>query len=159
MVARPTERLEPGVDPGVPTTPEGEDPIRRPWIVWLILALTFVHGGFLAFDGAHALFSGDYLTPDSGPHAGQLGPWSRVPEALGLDPRGGVVVGFFLVTGSAWLITMIAFASGRRGSREAMMFFALITIWYFPFGTILNVIALTLLLLPAVGRHYDDAIP
>ncbi len=37
------------------------------WLVWIVVLLAFVEGGWLAFDGGHALVTGDYVTPSSGP--------------------------------------------------------------------------------------------
>jgi hypothetical protein len=44
---------------------------------WLIVALALLEGSWLAFDGAHALITGDYVTPKTGRYAGQLGPISE----------------------------------------------------------------------------------
>lgn len=54
---------------------------------WIVLALVLSQGGWLMFDGGRALITGDYVTPSSGPRAGQLGPWSRIVSAVGLEPR------------------------------------------------------------------------
>ena len=61
------------------------------WLKWILLALALLQGGWLVFDGTRALVVGDYVTPRSGVWAGQLGPWSRVLFAVGLEPRGRVV--------------------------------------------------------------------
>ena len=45
------------------------------WPEWVVVALALIEGGWLAFDGGSALVVGDYVTPDSGQYAGQLGPW------------------------------------------------------------------------------------
>ncbi len=55
------------------------------WLGWVVAALALIEGGWLAFDGGRALIVGDYVTPSSGPSAGQLGPWSKVVSALGID--------------------------------------------------------------------------
>ena len=47
------------------------------WLGWVVLLLAFTEGGWLAFDGGHALVVGDYVTPRTGRFAGQLG---RGPE-------------------------------------------------------------------------------
>ncbi len=46
-----------------------------------------VVGGFMFFDGIRALTVGNYLTPSRGVYADQLGPWSRLIEAVGIEPR------------------------------------------------------------------------
>lgn len=77
---------------------------------WIVLVLAFLHGGWLFFDGLHAFMKGDYVTPSTGRHAGQLGPWSK-------------------------------------------LFVAIAGLWYLPFGTLLSLIQIVLLTLPA-GRAW-----
>lgn len=114
---------------------------------WIVLLLAFVEGGWLAFDGGRALLVGDYVTPSSGEHAGQLGPWSRVVSAVGLDPRSGLVKSLHLVIGVSWLVFMVGFALGRTWAWWGMMACAVATLWYLPFGTLLSLIQIGLLLL------------
>ena len=42
------------------------------WLGWVVLALALIEGGWLAFDGGHALILGDYVTPESAPLRGWL---------------------------------------------------------------------------------------
>ena len=58
----------------------------RGWILVLV-ALVLFEAGWMAFDGAHALVTGDYVTPSTGSYAGQLGPWADVVSAAGIGPR------------------------------------------------------------------------
>ena len=71
---------------------------------WIVLALALFQGGWLCFDGSHALLLGDYVTPRSGPGAGQLGPWARLVSAVGLDPRSTTIKCLHLFLGIAWLL-------------------------------------------------------
>jgi len=57
------------------------------WTVWALLALALITGGWMLFDGLRALVTGDYTMPSSGPYAGQLGPWTYIISAVGLDQR------------------------------------------------------------------------
>ena len=68
---------------------------------WIVVVLALVGAGWLAFDGAYALISGDSVTPRSGPHAGALGPWSKLFTAIGIDPRCAVVKSLHLIIGIA----------------------------------------------------------
>ncbi len=122
---------------------------------WVIVVVALVAAGWLAFDGAHALLSGDYVTPGSGPHAGQLGPWSRVFEAIGVDPRSLTVKWLHVVVGAAWLAAILAFAFRRRRAWGAMLLCSVAGLWYLPFGTIIGLLVGGLLFLPAVRRRYD----
>jgi len=57
-----------------------------PRLGWVVIVLALVEAGWLAFDGTRALVVGDFLTPTSGTHAGQLGPWSKVVAAEHAPP-------------------------------------------------------------------------
>jgi hypothetical protein len=50
---------------------------------WIVLTLTLLLGSWLLLDGIRAIVVGDYFTPNNGPHAGQLGPWSKIVSNLG----------------------------------------------------------------------------
>ncbi len=109
-----------------------------------------VLGGFQVFDSAHASVTGQYLTPRSGPHAGRLGPWARVVEALGLAPQAPAVRLWFAVTG---LVQLAAAAhlvlSGPHASAVAVGAAAL-SVWYVPWGTVLALAVLVSVLGPAL---------
>ena len=121
---------------------------------WIIVVVAFIAAGWLAFDGAHALVTGNYVTPRSGPHAGQLGPWSKLLTAMGLDPRSLFVKWLHLVIGTAWLGAIVAFAFRVRRAWGAMLVGAIAGLWYVPFGTLISLIVIGLLMLPGVRRQY-----
>ncbi len=121
---------------------------------WVIVVVALVAAGWLAFDGAHALISGDYVTPKSGSHAGQLGPWSKVFDAMGIDPRSLLVKWLHLLVGAAWLGAIVWFALRARRAWIAMLIGAVAGLWYVPFGTVISLLVIGLLLLPAVRREY-----
>jgi hypothetical protein len=121
--------------------------VSLPRLAWLVVALAVLQGGWLAFDGARALLVGDYVTPRSGPYAGQLGPWSKLVATVGLEPRSTVVKSVHVGLGLAWLALAAAFAGGLPGARAGLIACAVLTLWYLPFGTILSVIEIALLLL------------
>ena len=113
---------------------------------WIVLLLALVEAGWLAFDGAHAFLTGDYVTPSPGPHAGQLGPWSRLVEAVGMDPRSYEVMGIHLGLGLVWLGFSIAWARRASwGAWSGMMACAIGGLWYLPFGTVLGLVQIGLL--------------
>ena len=111
--------------------------------LWIIVALVLLTGGWMAFDGAHALVTGDFVTPSSGEYAGQLGPWAAIPRFLGIDPRSLGVRLLFLVFGVSYLAALVAFL---RTSRAAMLaVFAAFALLYLPFGTMTSIVVLILL--------------
>ena len=57
------------------------------WLKWIIVLLAVTEAGWMTFDGLRALVVGDYVTPKTGEWAGQLGPWSRLVSAVGIEPR------------------------------------------------------------------------
>lgn len=120
------------------------------WLGWVVVALSLIEAGWLAFDGGRALLVGDYVTPKSGQYAGQLGPWSKVVSAVGIEPRSTLMKSIHLVLGVAWLGLMVCFVLGLPWARTAMLVCAVLGLWYLPFGTLLSVIQIVLLLLPAL---------
>ncbi len=120
------------------------------WLVWIIVALAFIEGGWFAFDGGHALVTGDYVTPGKGQFAGQLGPWSKLVSAVGIEPRSTLMKSIHLTLGIAWLIVIVCFIFKLPWSWAAMLSCAIAGLWYLPFGTLLSIIQIILLSLPAV---------
>ncbi|MFQ5690721.1 MAG: hypothetical protein ACE5HQ_10665 [Gemmatimonadota bacterium] len=117
---------------------------------WVVLVLALIEGGWLTFDGGRALVVGDYVTPRSGRHAGQLGPWSKIVWAVGIEPRSTLMKSIHLALGLVWLAVMLGFALGLSWAWTAMVVCAALGLWYLPFGTVLSVAQIVLLLLPAV---------
>jgi hypothetical protein len=107
-------------------------------------------GGWLTFDGTRALISGDYITPRKGPSAGQLGPWSKVVSAIGMDPRSMKVKCFHIVLGIIWLLSALMFLVKPGLGWFALVGCSISSLWYLPFGTILSVVELSLLFLPLI---------
>jgi hypothetical protein len=115
---------------------------------WIVVALALVVGGWLAFDGAHALLTGDYVTPRSGAHAGRLGPWAALVSAVGIEPRSTLMKSLHLTLGCAWLLATAAFVLRLPRSWHAMLACAVLGLWYLPFGTLLGAVQIALLLTP-----------
>ena len=113
---------------------------------WIAIALALFQGAWLTFDGGRALIVGDYVTPKSGPRAGQLGPWSRVVSALGINPRGGFMKGLHLFLGVAWLAALILLLVRPETGRWLALGCGVATLWYLPIGTVVSVIVLVLAL-------------
>ena len=61
---------------------------------YLLAALALIAAGWMVFDGMHA---GDQVRPESGEYAAQLGPWSRVVSALGIEPASALMMCIFVV--------------------------------------------------------------
>jgi hypothetical protein len=115
------------------------------WPHYTIAILVLTSAGFMMFDGIRAFAIGDYLTPKSGPHAGQLGLWSKLAQAVGIDPRSGLMKGIHVVQGAATLGLLGCFLARLPWAATALLCAAVAGLWYLPIGTVLNVIAIALL--------------
>jgi hypothetical protein len=116
------------------------------WVRIALLLLGLVEGAWMTFDGSHALTLGDYVTPSSGAHAGQLGPWNRIVSAVGIQPRSTAMKLIFVVYGVSWLIITVAFALRATWAWRAMLIAAVATLWYLPVGTVFGVVQIVALI-------------
>ena len=128
------------------------------WLGWIVVLLAFVEGGWLAFDGGHALITGEYVTPKSGQYAGQLGPWSKLVAAVGIEPRSTLMKSIHVVLGAIWLAMIACFVLGVPWAWWGMLICAALGLWYLPFGTLLSVVQIVLLWLPGVRRSFESAV-
>ncbi|MDX1439145.1 MAG: hypothetical protein R3284_04505 [Rubricoccaceae bacterium] len=113
----------------------------------LIALLAVLEGGWLLFDGLHGLMTGDYVTPSSGDYAGQLGPWATLVEAVGIAPRSSLMMGIHMLLGGAWMICVVGWLRKSSWAWTGMMVCAVAALWYLPFGTILSVLQIGLLVI------------
>jgi hypothetical protein len=120
------------------------------WKNWTAVALVMFTAGWMLFDGTRALIAGDYVTPTTGQFAGQLGPWSNLVKALGIEPRSTLMKSIFVLYGLMALGITLCFALGFSWARGAMIIVGILGLWFLPIGTVTNLIALILLL---IGRR------
>ncbi|MGH3313606.1 MAG: hypothetical protein ACRDP3_23980 [Streptomyces sp.] len=120
------------------------------WAGWAAVALIAVIGGWMLFDGIHALLTGDFVTPRSGTHAGQLGPWANLVSGVGLDPRSLLVKWVFVGYAVGYLVSGAAFAAGTPGAWWAVVVLAVCGLWYLPFGTVANLVVVAVLFMPSL---------
>ncbi len=121
----------------------------------MAVAFVVMDAGYMVVDGARALVAGDYFTPSSGEHAGELGPWARLVSGLGIDPRSTGMKAFFVVYGLIWLAVAVAFALGSASwAWWAMLALATGSLWYLTVGTVLSAAVAAVLLVPAVRDFY-----
>jgi hypothetical protein len=111
----------------------------------VIVVLALSEAGYIALDGIRALIAGDYITPGSGRFAGQLGPWSALVSAVGIEPRSTLMKGIFAAYGLIWLLVILAYGFGVRWAWRAMVLAAVLSLWYFPLGTVISLLVLGLL--------------
>src|SRR5215216_677070 len=87
----------------------------------LILMLTVIEAGWMSLDGVRALIVGSFVTPSSGPYAGQVGPWRVFAIGLGIAPNGRLMHWAFALYGLTWLAVALAFALHRPWAWAAML--------------------------------------
>ncbi|HUG89733.1 MAG TPA: hypothetical protein VML55_02805 [Planctomycetaceae bacterium] len=78
-------------------------------------------------------------------YTGQLGPWSRVVTAVGLEPRSPLVKGFHVALGLLWLASAACFALRGPNAGWAVAACSVASLWYLPFGTLVGIAELLLL--------------
>lgn len=126
---------------------------------WISVVLSVFIGGWLAFDGSRGLIVGDYVTPRSGPYAGQLGPWARLFEAMGVDPRSPGVMGLHVVLGAAMVVSAGLLMARPRVGWRCLLGASACGLWYLPFGTLGLVVVLVLLLTPGLRAYGSGRAP
>lgn len=116
------------------------------WANWVVVVVAVIEAGWMAYDGTRALVKGDYVTPKTGQFAGQLGPWSKLVSKVGLEPRSTLMKSIFSAYGFLWLIVIVCFALRLPWAWSAMLLAALGALWYLPFGTLLSLLQVLLLM-------------
>lgn len=114
---------------------------------WSILGLTLLRSVWMGFDGLRALFKGDYVTPSSGPYAGQLGPWAGLLRRLGIEPRATPTKIAFLAFALAGLGSSAAAVAGQPWAFTALLVTSMATLWYAPWGTLTGLLHVTIVLM------------
>jgi hypothetical protein len=114
---------------------------------WIVVLLAFAVAAYMIFDGLRALTVGDYVRPSSGDHAGQLGVWSKIVRAVGIDPESTAMKLIFVLYGSVWLAFLGCYLAGVSWAPTALLVAAICSLWYAPVGTVLGIIQIALLLM------------
>jgi hypothetical protein len=115
-------------------------------IKWLIVFLSLTNSGYMLFDGARALTKGDYIRPTSGEYTGQLGPWTKIVERLGIDPMSGFMKSVFVLYGLVGFVLTICFALGYSWAWSALLVFNILCLWNLFFGTMSCTLQIVLLI-------------
>jgi len=105
-----------------------------------LVTLALIEGLWMTFDGMRALVVGDYLTQPTGPHAGELGPWTRVVSAVGIPPRSTTMKVIFVVYGASWLAIALGLWVGAKHAWLGMLVAAVATLWYLPSGPLFGIV-------------------
>ncbi len=117
------------------------------WTTWLSVLLIASTAGWMIFDGTRALIVGDYITPQTGKFAGQLGPWANLVQAIGIEPHSVWMKLIFIIQGLGILTVVVSYILNKPWAWTSLLIAMLLGLWYLPFGTLVNLLALILLLL------------
>jgi len=93
-----------------------------------------------------AFVVGSYLTPRSGTHAGELGPWARLVRKVGIQPESAAMKTVFVLLGAGYLVAAVAWALGAGWGPSLGVVLAVGTLWYLVPGTVISVLVLLLVL-------------
>ena len=115
------------------------------WRSWVVVGLVFLAAGWMLFDGTRALVMGDYVTPKTGQYTGQLGPWSNLVKAIGIQPRSTLMKSMFVMYGLAALSIAVCFILGLPWASMALIVVCILGLWFLPLGTATNILALIFL--------------
>lgn len=122
------------------------------FIKWIIIIMATLNFGYMFFDGSRALATGDYIRPKSGQHAGQLGPWSKAVEKVGINPESTTMKLIFVVWGLAGLYITLAFLQDKPWAWKAMLIANIASLWYAVVGTFGSVVQIALLVISKLLR-------
>lgn len=112
---------------------------------YIILVLAVFNFGFMLFDGTRAFVKGDYVRPTKGDYAGQLGPWSKLVQKLGIDPLSSLMKGIFILWGITGLSITLYFGLYPVQGWYAMLTVNILSLWYLWAGTMSGLIQVILL--------------
>ena len=111
----------------------------------IIIFLSLLNAGYMAFDGGLALLTGDYIRPKDGEYAGQLGPWNKIVSAIGIDPMSNLMKSIFLGIGIYGIIATLCFAFGVPAGWKMLLAFCILSAWNLMFGTMSSLLVIVLL--------------
>jgi hypothetical protein len=116
-------------------------------IKWIVVVLAVMNFGYMAFDGGRALIKGDYIRPSSGAYAGQLGPWSKLVEKVGINPESTTMKIIFLAWGLIGLTLTVCFILNLPWSTNALIVINILSLWYLVPGSISSSLQIILLVI------------
>jgi hypothetical protein len=105
---------------------------------YLVIGLALINGLWMLIDGIYVLASGKYIGPE------KPGPWASLVSMTGVDVF--KLGPLFVLFGVAWLVFAGAFFSGSAWAKSVGLILSVLTLWYLPFGTLISIIVLIILI-------------
>ena len=104
----------------------------------LVTIIGLINGGYMLIDGIVVLLKGRYIGPE------KPGPWASLFEKAGLNVF--KLGPLFIIFGILWLVWIYALWTNQQWTYLLGIIMSLATLWYLPFGTIISLIILCVLL-------------
>ena len=104
----------------------------------LTLLLALLNGGYMLADGIHVLAKGKYIGPE------RPGPWAALFSRLEVNVF--KLGPLFVVFGILWLTFAIGLWTQQAWSYWFGIAVSVLTLWYVPFGTLISLMTLIVLL-------------
>ncbi|MBN8688159.1 MAG: hypothetical protein J0M10_14130 [Chitinophagales bacterium] len=103
-----------------------------------ITILGILNGVYMLADGIYVTLKGKYIGPE------KPGPWAALFYKLNADV---FKLGWlFIIFGLAWLFWLYCLWTNKEEAYIYGIFLAVLTLWYFPFGTLSSLLLLAILL-------------
>ncbi len=104
----------------------------------LLELLSILNGCFMFADGIYVLINGKYIGPE------KPGPWANLFYQLNIDVF--KLGPLFILYGLAWFIFIFSFHTNQSWAYIYAIVLSLLTLWYLPFGTLISILILLLLI-------------
>jgi hypothetical protein len=103
-----------------------------------ISILSLLNGIYMLADGIYVMLKGKYIGPE------KPGPWAWIFSKLNVDVF--KLGPLFLLLGLCWLVFLFAYWTSQPWAWWAGVIMSILTLWYLPFGTIISLALLIILL-------------
>lgn len=104
----------------------------------IIAVLSFINGSFMLTDGIYCFIKGKYIGPE------KPGPWANLFYKLNIDVF--KLSPLFIIFGIAWLLFIFSLYTNQSLTFLLGIIISIATLWYIPFGTIISIAILIILL-------------
>lgn len=104
----------------------------------LIAILGFLNGAYMLIDGFFVILKRKYIGPE------KPGPWANLFYKFNIDVF--KIGPLFILFGLLWLIFIFGLWTNKYWTFPLGILISIMTLWYLPFGTIISLIVLILLI-------------
>ncbi len=104
----------------------------------IISILGLLNGGYMLLDGTFVILKGKYIGPP------KPGPWANLFYKLNVDVF--KLGPLFIVFGLLWFLFLFGLWTNQSWTNIFGVSISILSLWYFPVGTIVSLIILVLLL-------------